>query len=166
MAVAGMVDKLNAQMNRVFYSSNLYMQLSTWCSENSLNGSAYFLRQQAQGSVTQMMRLFDYMKKSGANPTVGEISVKLDECDSLETLFQQTLKDHQIRYQAFTHLSDHAKALNDTPTICFLEGLGQALEQDGVLLKTILDEVRQASDAGMCMKQTDNHLAHVVNRLH
>ena len=47
MATAGMLLKLNSQMNREFYASNLYLHLSNWCSEQSLNGTATFLRAQA-----------------------------------------------------------------------------------------------------------------------
>lgn len=50
MATAGMLLKLNSQMNREFYASNLYLHLSNWCSEQSLNGTATFLRAQAQSN--------------------------------------------------------------------------------------------------------------------
>ena len=70
MATAGMLLKLNSQMNREFYASNLYLHLSNWCSEQSLNGTATFLRAQAQSNVTQMMRMFNFMKSVGATPIV------------------------------------------------------------------------------------------------
>ncbi|VWM90187.1 Ferritin-1 [Escherichia coli] len=56
MATAGMLLKLNSQMNREFYASNLYLHLSNWCSEQSLNGTATFLRAQAQSNVTQIVK--------------------------------------------------------------------------------------------------------------
>lgn len=70
MATAGMLLKLNSQMNREFYASNLYLHLSNWCSEQSLNGTATFLRAQAQSNVTQMMRMFNFMKSVGATPSL------------------------------------------------------------------------------------------------
>ncbi|EQT61625.1 ferritin-like protein 2 [Escherichia coli HVH 188 (4-2356988)] len=75
MATAGMLLKLNSQMNREFYASNLYLHLSNWCSEQSLNGTATFLRAQAQSNVTQMMRMFNFMKSVGATPIVKAIDV-------------------------------------------------------------------------------------------
>ena len=87
MAVLGMVQKLNAQMNLEFYASNHYLRLSEWCSEHRLNGTATFLRAQAQSSVTQMMRVFDYMKKSGAYPVVKAFVAREDKCATLEDLF-------------------------------------------------------------------------------
>jgi ferritin-like protein 2 len=64
MIASGIVQKLNAQMNQEFYTSNLYLQLSQRCSENSLNGTALFLRHQAQNTVTQMMRMYEYIKQA------------------------------------------------------------------------------------------------------
>ncbi|KFD75018.1 hypothetical protein JD73_24255 [Escherichia coli] len=51
MATAGMLLKLNSQMNREFYASNLYLHLSNWCSEQSLNGTATFLRAQYSAAI-------------------------------------------------------------------------------------------------------------------
>lgn len=77
MAAVGMVQKLNTPMNLEFYASNLYLHLSEWCSEHSLTGTATFLRTQAQGNVTQMMRMFNFMKNAGATPIVKAIDVRV-----------------------------------------------------------------------------------------
>ncbi len=44
MAVTGIAQKLNAQMNLEFYASNLYLHFSDWCNKHHLNGTATFLR--------------------------------------------------------------------------------------------------------------------------
>ncbi|POT59388.1 ferritin [Citrobacter amalonaticus] len=163
MAASGIVYKLNTSMNLEFYASNLYLHLSEWCSEHSLTGTATFLRTQAQGNITQMMRMFNYMKKAGANPVVKAIDVPGDELNSLEDLFQKTLEDHQQRSSTLSLLADEAKAVNDAPTMDFLNTLEKEQQQDGLLLQTILDEVRSAKRAGLCMAQTDKHLLNVVH---
>ncbi|WP_410751377.1 non-heme ferritin-like protein [Citrobacter sp. U14242] len=166
MAAVGIVHKLNTQMNLEFYASNLYLHLSEWCHEHSLTGTATFLRTQAQSNVTQMMRMFNFMKSAGANPIVKAIDVPGDELTSLEELFQKTLEDYQQRSRTLSRLTDEAEALNDAPTVDFLHDLEKEQQQDGVLLQTILDEVRSAKRAGLCMVQTDKHLLNVVNYQH
>lgn len=163
MAVPGMVQKLNAQMNLEFYASNLYLHLSDWCSEHKLTGTATFLRTQAQSNVTHMMQVFDFMKKAGAFPVVKAEYASDDNCDTLEELFQKTLKEHQQRSRTLSALTKEAKALHDDSTLHFLNTMQQDQQQDGVLLQTILDEVRNARRAGLCMHQTDQHLLNVVN---
>lgn len=162
MAVLGMVQKLNAQMNLEFYASNHYLRLSEWCSEHRLNGTATFLRAQAQSSVTQMMRVFDYMKKSGAYPVVKAFVAREDKCATLEDLFIKTIEDHEQRTSTLSELAQEAKVLQDDSTLSFLNALEEEQEQDGILLKTILDEVRCARKAGLCIQQTDQHLLNVM----
>ncbi|MGL4724873.1 MAG: non-heme ferritin-like protein [Scandinavium sp.] len=164
MAVPGMVQKLNTQMNLEFCASNLYLRLSEWCSEHKLTGTATFLRSQAQANVTQMMRMFDFMKKAGAYPVV-KASQPIDEhCVTLEDLFLQTLEEHHQRSSTLSALTREAKAMQDDTTLRFLNALEKEQHQDGILLQTILDEVRSAHKAGLCMHQTDQHLLNVVNQ--
>lgn len=123
MATAGMLLKLNSQMNREFYASNLYLHLSNWCSEQSLNGTATFLRAQAQSIVTQMMRMFNFMKSVGATPIVKAIDVPGEKLNSLEELFQKTMEEYEQRSSTLAQLADEAKELNDDSTANFLRDL-------------------------------------------
>lgn len=162
MATAGMLLKLNSQMNREFYASNLYLHLSNWCSEQSLNGTATFLRAQAQSNVTQMMRMFNFMKSVGATPIVKAIDVPGEKLNSLEELFQKTMEEYEQRSSTLAQLADEAKELNDDSTVNFLRDLEKEQQHDGLLLQTILDEVRSAKLAGMCPVQTDQHACSVI----
>ena len=163
MATSGMVQRLNLQINHDFCSSNLYLRLSTWCSEHRLTGTANFLMGQAQNNVTQMMRIFNFMKQAGGTPIVGEIETQQCECNSLEMLFEQTLEDHHQRCVTLSKLTAEAVALKDYLTLAFLKTVDLEQQEEGVLLNTILDEVRNAHKAGMCMSQTDEHLTNLVN---
>jgi ferritin-like protein 2 len=164
MTVPGMVQKLNAQMNLEFCASNFYLRLSEWCSEHKLTGTAAFLRSQAQSNVTHMMRVFEFMKKAGAYPVVKESTSCEACCVTLEDLFIKTLEEHQQRANTLCALTREAKTLQDDSTLRFLNTLEKEQQQDGVLLQTILDEVRSAHKAGLCMYQTDQHLRNVVNQ--
>lgn len=166
MAASGMIQKLNVQMNQEFYTSNLYLQLSVWCSEHSLTGTSTFLRHQAQNNVTQMMRVFNFMKQAGGNPILGALEAPQSDCDCLESLFQKTLADHQKRCETLTQLVDEANALKDFATLNFLTSVESEQQHDGVLLNILLDEVRNARKAGLCMSQTDKHLTTLVNHQH
>ncbi|MDY1039106.1 non-heme ferritin-like protein [Enterobacteriaceae bacterium RIT714] len=166
MTTSGMIQKLNTQMNLEFNASNLYLHLSDWCSEHRLNGTATFLRTQAQSNITQMMRVFEFMKKSGANPIVKALEMEDETCSSLEELFQKTLDEYKQRLTMLNTLASEAKALKDETTLDFLQDIGKEQQQDGVLLQTILEEVRHARRAGMCLEQTDQHLLNLVNYQH
>ena len=162
MATQTMLQKLNAQLNLEFYASNLHLHLSAWCSENSLNGTATFFRAQAQSNVTHMMRVFNFMKAVGANPTVKELDAISDDYSSLEELFQKTLEEYEQRCRTLNKLADEAQAQQDSRTLKFLRDMDKEQQQDGMLLKALADEIRNAKRAGLCPEQTDRHLLDIV----
>ena len=164
MVVPGMVQKLNNQMNLEFYTSNLYLHLSEWCTQHRLNGTATFLRNRAQASITQMMRVFDFMKKSGAWPVVKAEGTYGTECSSLEDLFSKTVEVYQQRSTILSSLAEEAKAQSDESTLRFLTLLAEEQDQDGMLLETILEEIRHAKNAGTSVQQTDSHLLDLVSQ--
>ncbi|HBJ0402025.1 TPA: non-heme ferritin-like protein, partial [Escherichia coli] len=80
-----------------------------------------------------------------------------------EELFQKTMEEYEQRSSTLAQLADEAKELNDDSTVNFLRDLEKEQQHDGLLLQTILDEVRSAKLAGMCPVQTDQHVLNVVS---
>lgn len=163
MTASAMVQQLNAQMNLEYTASNRYLRLSEWCAKRHLTGTAIFLRSQAQINVTRMMRIFDFMKKAGANPVVAPPPLIEVPCANLDDLFSQTITDFQHRSETLAQLLCEARALNDETTLAFLVQIEGEREEHGLLLRTISEEVRNAAHAGLKMEQTDSHLLNVVN---
>ena len=158
MRVAGVAHKLNAQISREFYSSNLYLQLSDWCAAHRLNGSALFLRHQAQENVTQMMRVFDFMKHAGAMPVVRMGETPSSKCSSLEEIYVQMLEDCQLRLKTLARLANDAEGADDQETLTFLRELAEMQQEEVLLVHTLREEVRRANKAGLGMEQTDKSL--------
>ncbi|EPY1263558.1 non-heme ferritin-like protein [Klebsiella pneumoniae] len=158
MAVPGMAQKLNTQMNLEFHASNVYLNLSEWCARHRFDGAATFLRTRAQSSITLTMRVFDYLKKAGSWPIVNPDHACNPECTSLEDLFTQTLSDYQQRSRLLSGLAQEAKAQSDDSTWRFLTLLAEEQQQDGLLLQSVLEEIRNADKAGLGMEQTDRRL--------
>ncbi|MGX2252713.1 non-heme ferritin-like protein [Klebsiella pneumoniae] len=162
MAVPGRAQKLNTQMNLEFHASNVYLNLSEWCARHRFDGAATFLRTRAQSSITLTMRVFDYLKKAGSWPIVNPDHACNPECTSLEDLFTQTLSDYQQRSRLLSGLAQEAKAQSDDSTWRFLTLLAEEQQQDGLLLQSVLEEIRNADKAGLGMEQTDRRLMAIV----
>ena len=145
MAVPGMAQKLNTQMNLEFHASNVYLNLSEWCARHRLT-----------------MRVFDYLKKAGSWPIVNPDRACNPECTSLEDLFTQTLVDYRQRSSMLSGLAEEAKAQSDDNTWRFLTRLAEEQQQDGLLLQSVLEEIRNADKAGIGMEQTDRRLMTLV----
>ncbi|MDW3283523.1 ferritin, partial [Escherichia coli] len=50
----------------------------------------------------------------------------------------------------------------DITTLRFLRDMDKEQQQDGLLLKTLADELHNAQQAGLCPEQTDRHLLDIV----
>ncbi|HBI09059.1 MAG TPA: non-heme ferritin-like protein [Franconibacter pulveris] len=166
MPTREILQKLNAQVNREFNASHLYLRLSDWCTEHNLNGAATFLRNQAQNNVTYMMSLFDYMKQEGADPVIGAAPVSACECGSLEELFLCTLDDLNQRSASLSRLMLLAKACHDETTCSVLDSLSASHAQDRQFLQALLEEVRAASREGVPVADTDQCFFNLVNYEH
>ena len=68
-----MLKALNEQITLEFYSSNLYLQMSSWCEFNALDGCAKFLKAHAAEEMEHMQRLFTYVNETGGLAIVGQI---------------------------------------------------------------------------------------------
>ena len=66
-----MLKALNEQITLEFYSSNLYLQMSSWCEYNALDGCAKFLKEHAAEEMEHMQRLFTYVNETGGLAIVG-----------------------------------------------------------------------------------------------
>lgn len=113
-----------------------------------------------------MMRVFNFMKAAGANPTVKALDTIDDNYSSLEELFEKTLEQYEQRCSTLNKLADEARAQHDTKTLKFLRDMDKAQQQDGMLLKTLADEIHNAQQAGLCPEQTDRHLLDLVTVQH
>ena len=85
-----MTERLNGQINLEFYSSNLYLQMSSWCEFNALDGCARFLKAHAAEEMEHMQRLFTYVNETGGLAIVGQIDAPPVDFKSVSDIFQET----------------------------------------------------------------------------
>lgn len=141
MLTQQMVDKLNEQINLEFYSSNLYLQMSSWCENKGFEGSAAFLRQHAQEEMMHMQRLFNYVNETGAMAKLGAIAAPETEFDSLSAVFKATYEHELVVTQKINELVDVAFQQKDYSTFNFLQWYVSEQHEEEMLFKSILDKI-------------------------
>jgi len=113
-----------------------------------------------------MMRVFDFLKASGAMPVLKPVEMTAEDCSCLEAVFQRSLEEYEQRCLTLNQLTDEARKMQDISTLNFLHDIEKEQQHDGVLLKTVLDEIRQAHRTGLGLEQTDRHLLNIVHSQH
>lgn len=132
---------LNKQINLEFYSSNLYLQMSSWCLQNGLDGCGNFFRQHADEEKMHMQKLFDYVNETGSYAVIGQIESAKSEFDSVTEVFEETYAHEQFITKQINNLVSIAFKEADFSTFNFLQWYVAEQHEEEQLFKAILDKV-------------------------
>ena len=137
-----LIKALNKQVNLEFYSSNLYLQMSAWCTFKGLLGCAAFLRRQADEEMQHMQKLFTYVNETGALALLGTIEAPPSDFTTVEKVFKQTY-DHECEVtRQINKLVDTALEEKDYSTFNFLQWYVAEQHEEESLFKSILDKLK------------------------
>ena len=136
-----MITKLNAQINLEFYSSNLYLQMASWCENKGLDGCTAFLRHHAREEMEHMQKLFDYVNETGAMAVLGAIEAPPCEFESVQDIFQQTLEHEYLVTKKINELADTAFSEKDFSSFNFLQWYVAEQHEEEKLFKSIIDKI-------------------------
>ncbi len=159
MLATEMIDRLNAQINLEFFSSNLYLQMSAWCDDRGFEGAAAFLRDHANEEMQHMQRLFTYVSETGALPVLGSIAAPRHDFESLGDVFRETYQHEQMITREINQLAHTAFVAQDYSTFNFLQWYVAEQHEEEKLFKGILDKIELVGEDGKALFFIDKDLA-------
>ncbi|AMO58572.1 ferritin [Endozoicomonas montiporae] len=136
-----MIDKLNEQINLEFYSSNLYLQMASWCEAQGLDGCSSFFRKHAQEEMQHMQKLFDYVNETGAMAILGAIDAPPHEYTSVRQVFELTYEHECEVTRSINTLAHTAFSEQDFSSFNFLQWYVAEQHEEEKLFKSILDKI-------------------------
>ena len=114
-------DLLNGQINREFYSSYLYLDMSNYYYDNSLNGFGNWFGIQTQEEHAHAMLFVKYMQNNGEKVVLEAVA----KPDIFYTNFKQALAEaykHELSIsQSINDIYSAAYELKDFKTMQFLD---------------------------------------------
>ena len=162
MLSSAMIDKLNHQINLEFYSSNLYLQMASWCDSQGLDGCYQFLRHHAQEEMQHMQKLFNYVNETGGMAIIGAIQAPPAEYSSILDVFQQTL-DHEYEItRKINELAHTAFSGQDYSTFNFLQWYVAEQHEEETLFKSIVDKIKMIGLESNGLYFIDREIAKLV----
>lgn len=141
MLSSTMIKKLNEQINLEFYSSNLYLQMASWCESKGLEGCTTFLRRHAREEMEHMQKLFDYVNETGAMTVLGAIDAPPCEFENVQDVFQKTLEHEYLVTRKINDLAHTAFSEKDFSTFNFLQWYVAEQHEEEKLFKSIIDKI-------------------------
>ena len=154
-----MINKLNEQINLEFYSSNLYLQMASWCESKGLEGCSAFLREHAREEMQHMQKLFDYVNETGAMAVLGAIEAPPYDFSSVRQVFELTLKHECEVTQSINTLAHTAFSEQDYSSFNFLQWYVSEQHEEEKLFKSILDKIDMIGDDSSALYYIDREVA-------
>lgn len=164
MLSQSMTDALNKQINWEMYSSNLYLQMSSWCAFKGLDGSAEFLNEHALEERMHMEKLLTYVNETGGLAILGQIESPPTQFQSIKDVFEKTFHHEQLVTQKINELVDLASREKDYATLQFLQWYVAEQHQEEFLFKGILDRIEMIGLEGQGIFFIDREIGEMLNK--
>ena len=158
MITKQMLQKLNEQIGLEFESANIYLQMSSWCAANGLDGCATFLREHTTEEMGHMMRLFDYVSEIGEMAIIPEIPKPRHEYENVRDLFAATLEHERFITSKINELVAAAFEAKDFSTFNFLQWFVAEQHEEEALFKKVLDLVDMVGHEGRGLYYLDKEI--------
>jgi ferritin len=113
-------DAINAQMNREFYSSTLYLAMAAYFESMNLKGFSAWMQVQAKEELAHGMKFYHYLVEQGARISMAAIEAPHAEWATPLAAFEHAL-GHEEKVTAHIHdLMELAMREKDFATAGFL----------------------------------------------
>ena len=145
-----LLDAFNRHVNAEFYSSYLYLSMSTYCESIDLPGFSHWMRVQSQEEYTHAMKFIEYLENRDSRVTLLPIEQPPVEYDSVEDVMRRTLAHEQHVSALINELYGEAVSAGDYATQIMLQWfITEQVEEEKTARDVIaaLDMVKGRSDA-------------------
>ena len=143
-----LIDLLNEQVTREFYSSNLYLQMSAWAEHVGLEGTSAFLRVHADEEMMHMRKMFDFLNESDARAKLGTVAAPPTDFDGISDVFQQIYAHETHITKCINSIVHAAFTEQDYSTFNFLQWFVAEQREEEHLVKGILDKIKLIGTKG------------------
>ncbi|TFG93909.1 MAG: non-heme ferritin [Calditrichales bacterium] len=142
MASEAMIKKLNSQLNKEFFSSNLYLQMCAWCSHNGLEGAAAFLKTHAAEEKMHMDKFFTFIDELGGLPIIGKLEAPGTEYKNISDMMDQILAHEKFITKSIHELADAAWEERDHAVYNFLQWFISEQHEEETLFRSLIDKLK------------------------
>ncbi|MEZ3435196.1 MAG: ferritin [Lachnospiraceae bacterium] len=115
------VELLNQQVNKEFYSAYLYLDFSNYCYDEGLDGFGNWYRVQAQEERDHAMLILQYLQNNGEKVVLEAIDKPAVEITSAKAVLSEGLKHEQYVTGLIHTIYDAAYFVKDFRTMQFLD---------------------------------------------
>jgi len=142
------LQAINQQINKEYYSAFLYLSMSAWFNGKGLPGFANWMFIQFQEELTHGNKFFKYVHERGSQVVLQPIAqVETDFSDVID-VFEKTLAHEQFVTESINKVQDVAIAESDHATQSFLKWFIDEQVEEEANVQEILDTLKLINGQG------------------
>ena len=152
------VELLNQQINKEFYSAYLYLDFSNYYYDIGLDGFGNWYRIQAQEERDHAMLFLQYLQNNGEKITLEEIDKPSVELVSAKAILGEGLKHEQYVTSLIHNIYDVAYSVKDFRTMQFLDWFVKEQGEEETNADNLVKKFELFGDDPKSLYMLDNEL--------
>lgn len=154
-----MVEKLNEQLQKEFYSAYLYLSMEAYLNTLHLDGFANYFHIQTQEERDHALAFFNYINKIGGAVVLGAIQQPPSSFEGPKEVFRSALEHERLVTKSIHELMDLAQELRDHSSQVFLHWFIAEQTEEEQNMDRIWNRLKLAGNDGAGLFMIDNELA-------
>ncbi|CAB3287463.1 putative bacterial non-heme ferritin-like protein [Methanocaldococcus lauensis] len=146
MIKENILNALNKQINKEFYSAYLYLSMSAYAESLGLKGFAQWFKVQSQEELDHAMKIYSYVIERGGRVKLYAIEKPKNDWMSIIEVFEDGYKHEQLMTESINNLMDLAVSEKDYATVNFLQWFVNEQVEEEASFSEILDKLKLIGD--------------------
>ncbi len=137
---------LNEQIEKEFYSSNLYLAMAIWCDAQGFEGSSQWLYDQAEEERMHGFKFIHYLVDVDEKAVVPALKKPPVGFKDIKSLFDMVLKHEQFISDSINEIVKVCHKTNDYRTMNWIQYFVSEQIEEESTVRTILDKLSLAGE--------------------
>ncbi|MBR2494835.1 ferritin [Helicobacter sp.] len=158
------IARLNDQVAKEMFASNLYLSMSSWCYTNGFDGAGVFLFEHASQESEHAKKLITYLNETDSKLKLQAVKEPESSFESLLDVFTQTYEHELSITQSINELVDFTLAQKDFSTFNFLQWYVAEQHEEEALFRGIVDKIKLVGDSGNSLYLVDQYIKTLLGK--
>lgn len=134
-------EKLNTQIEKEAYSSQLYLAMASWAETNGYAGVSSFLYAHSDEERQHMLKIVHYVNERGGHALVPSLDQPDTNFNNLRSVFERILNHEQSVSQSINEIVDLCLKEKDHSTNNFMQWYVSEQMEEESLARSIIDKL-------------------------
>ncbi len=146
---------LNAQVEKEFYSSNLYLAMASWAETEGYEGTAQWLYIQVEEERLHMLKFLKYINERGGKGIIPKINQPPAKYKDIFNLFEEVLKHEELITESINNIVGECFKEKDFSTHAWVQFFVNEQIEEEKSVRLVMDKLKLLGNDKINLYQFD-----------